>query len=959
MSANKESGGASKDPPPDVTEFQKELHGLFDHSRTASASKIDRLTKLAFKAARYYKNIVYCLEKFITRCVPEYKLTGLYVLDAICRTSQSAKAKLGSSGGGAFTGSEYVARFEKNIEALFVEFTKVVEDKEKEKVKRVVEIWERSGTFATTTTDNIKKKYFPLLETEISRAAAAAEKEAEAAASAEAEAAKVTQESSADKAASFITSLAASLAASNSPVASVVSSNTSNPSTPPTTAGPTYTPSLHYPLGNTYIASSSTSTNTATNPLLGISDPSSALALQTLLATVSQVKAATAGVGAAAPVPAPNSAMPPVPGHYPGYAGVASAMASMSMPDYGATVQGSSSSALPPVLQQLQGMLSNSNQQNQGFAPNNNTLVSNSSSNNSSAVPSASTPPSTAVSAGVPSIMSAMSGPFDPRTGGPTMSSSPLGFPGGIPGGMPRDPRAGRPGLGGMMGAQPPSGSAQPPYQAQSLFQGAPVPPMHVGSLLDGQGGGAMLMRNAAAAGSGGVDVGAIGMNKVGGAGLDGHAMAQLASFMNGRQQKDGTGGGSLPPHHHHHQQAGTRGENGGGGGKGGAQPSGPPFPYSGVGRGGHGGREDGVGHSFIHSNGQSRPGVNGGGGQDGYPRRVGAGGEHMNGGRRGSMEEKGGGNRHGTAGGVYVVKEDPSIGPDQIRVISRTLWVAGSFIPTISEQELEGIFSPLGKIATLMVNQAKFNAFIKMTDRADAERCKADLGGTLVHGEIMKVGWGCGFGPRDCFDYTTGTGVIPLERLTETDRRWLANSVVGGFGPGEGIRGGVSVIEPNIEPVGRDGREAMPRRGGLAGGGAGAGGHLGGLGRGRGRGRGMMDHNNDDFGGGGGGITRGRGRGGVHALPPPPPPSLSMVGTTTIPQIMQPKTHPLPHRPQVSAVGGGVSTPVKRDLVGRDESKSSTAIVSAGGVGGGVLSGQQQQQQGEEPRRIKKSRWE
>ncbi|KAK3807495.1 MAG: hypothetical protein JOS17DRAFT_661817, partial [Linnemannia elongata] len=115
-------------------------------------------------------------------------------------------------------------------------------------------------------------------------------------------------------------------------------------------------------------------------------------------------------------------------------------------------------------------------------------------------------------------------------------------------------------------------------------------------------------------------------------------------------------------------------------------------------------------------------------------------------------------------------------------------------------EQELEGIFSPVGKIATLMINQAKFNAFIKMTDRADAERCKVELGGTLVQGDVMKVNWGCGFGPRDCFDYTSGTGVIPLDRLTDTDRRWLANSVVGGFGPGEAIRGGVSVMEPNIE---------------------------------------------------------------------------------------------------------------------------------------------------------------
>ncbi|KAG0013924.1 hypothetical protein BGZ82_001960 [Podila clonocystis] len=120
----------SKELPPEVAEFDKELYNLFD-SRAVSASKIDKLTKLAFKAAKYYKNIVYCLEKFITRCVPEYKLTGLYVLDSICRTSQSVKTK-SSSSSGSFSGAEYVARFEKNIEALFTEFTKVQEDKEKD-----------------------------------------------------------------------------------------------------------------------------------------------------------------------------------------------------------------------------------------------------------------------------------------------------------------------------------------------------------------------------------------------------------------------------------------------------------------------------------------------------------------------------------------------------------------------------------------------------------------------------------------------------------------------------------------------------------------------------------------------------------------------------------------------------------------------------------------------------------
>lgn len=37
--------------PPEVAEFDKELYNLFD-SRAVSASKIDKLTKLAFKAAK-------------------------------------------------------------------------------------------------------------------------------------------------------------------------------------------------------------------------------------------------------------------------------------------------------------------------------------------------------------------------------------------------------------------------------------------------------------------------------------------------------------------------------------------------------------------------------------------------------------------------------------------------------------------------------------------------------------------------------------------------------------------------------------------------------------------------------------------------------------------------------------------------------------------------------------------
>lgn len=262
------------------------------------------------------------------------------------------------------------------------------------------------------------------------------------------------------------------------------------------------------------------------------------------------------------------------------------------------------------------------------------------------------------------------------------------------------------------------------------------------------------------------------------------------------------------------------------------------------------------------------------------------------------------------------------------------------------------------------MVNPSKFNAFIKMADRSAAEICKADLDRTAVHGEVMKVGWGCGFGPRDCFDYTTGSSHIPLDRLTDTDRRWLSNSVVGGFGTRERIRGGVIILEPNIEPVSADGREALPKksrttgavggtpvaggrggRGGVGGGGAGsasASTSNSGPGRGRGRGGPMTTDQQDAAGGPRGRGMGGRGRG------------LEEHAEQQQQQQQQHWSHPLPHRPQTTPTGfqgqqgqtgSGATWGGKRDL-GQNQDQA---------IGGAF----QQQGQEEEPRRSKKSRWE
>lgn len=62
-----------------------------------------------------------------------------------------------------------------------------------------------------------------------------------------------------------------------------------------------------------------------------------------------------------------------------------------------------------------------------------------------------------------------------------------------------------------------------------------------------------------------------------------------------------------------------------------------------------------------------------------------------------------------------------------------------------------------------------------------------------------MQTRWGVGFGPRDCSDYTTGVSIIPLDRLTDADRRWMLTATHGGTG-GIPLTGGLVVEEPDIE---------------------------------------------------------------------------------------------------------------------------------------------------------------
>ena len=162
---------------------------------------------------------------------------------------------------------------------------------------------------------------------------------------------------------------------------------------------------------------------------------------------------------------------------------------------------------------------------------------------------------------------------------------------------------------------------------------------------------------------------------------------------------------------------------------------------------------------------------------------------------------------------GVKNVQFDPSIGKGNIKVLSRTLFVGGV---TSSEAHLRSLFANFGVVQTCIVNVDKRHAFVKMIDRKDAVAAREGMeqyksGDMQLRVRIslalpsvqatnkIQTRWGVGFGPRDCSDYQTGVSVIPIDRLTDADRKWMLTAEYGGTG-GRPIESGMVVEEPDIE---------------------------------------------------------------------------------------------------------------------------------------------------------------
>ncbi|KAJ3364148.1 hypothetical protein GGF32_002528 [Allomyces javanicus] len=151
-------------------------------------------------------------------------------------------------------------------------------------------------------------------------------------------------------------------------------------------------------------------------------------------------------------------------------------------------------------------------------------------------------------------------------------------------------------------------------------------------------------------------------------------------------------------------------------------------------------------------------------------------------------------------------VQVEGGCGPNEIKVLSRTLYIGG-VTHEVTKETLHELFSPFGHLDSVMVNPARGHAFVKFRTRAQANAARraldhrATLGSSTLH-----VKWGSGFGPKPLFDKTAGFIIADLDRdLTPADHRALVASNAGGIRAGE-LRGGITIEEPDVLQSMREG---------------------------------------------------------------------------------------------------------------------------------------------------------
>lgn len=114
---------------PGEEELKKSLSVIFKHKPPPSVSKIDPICHVALAYVKYYKHVVHHIIKFARNCAPEYRLSLLYIIDAVCKATKNKKC-----------GSLYSERFGKEAE-IFINIILACPRKDWDAVFKILGLW--------------------------------------------------------------------------------------------------------------------------------------------------------------------------------------------------------------------------------------------------------------------------------------------------------------------------------------------------------------------------------------------------------------------------------------------------------------------------------------------------------------------------------------------------------------------------------------------------------------------------------------------------------------------------------------------------------------------------------------------------------------------------------------------------------------------------------------------------
>lgn len=147
-----------------------------------------------------------------------------------------------------------------------------------------------------------------------------------------------------------------------------------------------------------------------------------------------------------------------------------------------------------------------------------------------------------------------------------------------------------------------------------------------------------------------------------------------------------------------------------------------------------------------------------------------------------------------------YRIKKsfiDPTIPQGYINVYSRTIFIGG--VPqSMNEHQLVQTLKPYAEVQSVIINTSRKHAFVKVYSRSEADQVIQAF--SVSHPSGLRARWGVGFGPRDCCNYQTGISTIPIQRLTDADKKWIISAQWGGSTPDLPLQSGLFVEEPDIE---------------------------------------------------------------------------------------------------------------------------------------------------------------